>query len=332
MVGLFGQWQKAYAAAGIATFPVRDKRPAVKGYLGAGLKASADFAIKFPEDDQFGFACRRSGIAVLDVDTPDESILWDALSEFGPTPIIVRTGSGNHQAWYRNGGEGRHIRPDPSRPIDILGDGFVVAPPSRGSKGSYELIQGTLDDLVALPTMRHPVVAPTPPAAYSSANCELIAEGKRNQTLWRLCMVHARTCAKIAELMEHAMQLNRTRFYEPLPDPEVLRIIASAWLKELSGENWFGTGHRIVLDHAEVDDLLNTDPDAFILLTILKRHHWGREFVVANAMHRSMPDGGWRRERFTATRARLEALGKILVVEPIGYRRPARYKFKGAQK
>lgn len=331
MGGVYAEWQPLYAACGIATFPVRNKRPVVKGYLKAGLKASEHFASKFPSDDAFGFACKPSGITVLDVDAPDERLLCDALSEFGPTPILVRSGSGNFQAWYRHNGEGRQVRPDPSRPIDILGNGFVVAPPSIGTKGSYELIQGSLADLVALPTMRRSVAAVAPLVAPVPKNGGLISEGKRNQTLWRLCMGRARSCSKIEELMEVAVQLNRSTFYEPLPDIEVLRIVASAWSKELSGENWFGSGQRMVLDHAEVDELLYTDPDAFILLMILKRHHWGRRFVVANAMHETMPGGGWRRERFTATRKRLLQLGEIVEVTPASHHSPALYQLKGAQ-
>ena len=95
------------------------------------------------------------GICVLDVDTSDERIFADALSEFGATPFHVRSGSGNWQAWYRNTGlEGRRVRPDPSRPMDVLGNGFVVAPPSRVTKGTYEIVSGSLDVLPHLPPIQ----------------------------------------------------------------------------------------------------------------------------------------------------------------------------------
>lgn len=160
-VGLFAEWQPRYAERGIATFPVRNKRPAVKGYLKAGMRASQEFASKFPGEGAFGLACRNSGITVLDVDTPDERVLADAMSEFGPTPFVVRSGSGNHQAWYRHNGERRRVRPD-HRPIDILGDGFVVAPPSIGAKGIYTILTGSLDDLAGLPAMRAVLSRPLP--------------------------------------------------------------------------------------------------------------------------------------------------------------------------
>ena len=41
------------------------------------------------------------------------------------------------------------VRPDPGKPIHILGDGFVVCPPSLSAKGRYEIIRGSLDYLTA---------------------------------------------------------------------------------------------------------------------------------------------------------------------------------------
>lgn len=333
MPGIFSEWQGRYAAAGVATFPVREKRPAVKGYLRVGLVASGQFALKFPDHDQFGFACRPNKITVLDVDAPDERLLCDALSEFGPTPLIVRSGSGNFQAWYRHEGERRRVRPDPTRPIDILGDGFVVAPPSKGSKRAYELISGSLDDLPALPPMRAHAVPPAARMPAPASDVDLIPAGRRNDSLWRQCMAKARSCRTINDLMEVAVQFNRANVYEPLPDSEVLRVVASAWAKQMAGENWFGTGERIVIAHNEVDGLLNRDPDAFILLTVLRRNHWGREFVVANAMAETMPGGGWRRERFAAARKRLETAGEIVRLSDASrWQGPARYRLKGARK
>ncbi len=321
--GVFAEWQPRYAERRIATFPVRDKRPAVRGYLRAGMRASQEFASKFPGEAAFGLACRKNRITVLDVDSPDERLLADALDEFGPTPFIVRSGSGNFQAWYRHNGERRRVRPD-HRPIDILGDGFVVAPPSIGSKGSYCILSGSLDDLASLPTMR--------PAAANDAAPVLIEEGRRNQTLWRECMAQARLSGSLSELMEVAMQRNGALFFEPLPDQEVLGIVASAWAKELAGENWFGRGNRVVLDASEIDGLLNSDPDAFLLLTMLRRHHWRRQFVIANAMAAIMPRGGWPRQRFAAARRRLIEAGAIEEIRPASrHNGPAVYQFKGGR-
>jgi hypothetical protein len=80
---------------------------------------------------------KRNRLTVLDVDTQDERVLADAVDRHGKTPIVIRSGSGNFQAWYRHGGERRLIRPRHNVPIDILDAGPVVAPPSKVAKGQY---------------------------------------------------------------------------------------------------------------------------------------------------------------------------------------------------
>lgn len=324
--GVFSEWQPRYAEHGIATFPVRDKVPCVSNYLKMGIPASKQLAIKFPAAEGLGLACgKRTGITVLDVDSPDERLLADCLSEFGPSPFIVRSGSGNFQAWYRHSGEKRRVRHDTQRPIDILGGGFVVAPPSRAAKGSYSLVEGSLDDLDRLPPMRRANAA-TSQIRSPDFPAERIETGKRNEALWRACMVRVRECREVTELMKAAVEMNNAMFYEPLPDAEVLRIVASAWAKELSGQNWFGRGGRVVVEADEVDELVTADPDAFLLLTVLRRYHRpGERFPIANKMHETM---GWRRQRLTAARSRLEKLGHIREIRPYTRHSPAEYELR----
>ena len=141
-MGLFAEWQPQYADRSIPSFPVVGKRPGVKGYQNIGLNVSRILATKHGEANAFGIPLAKSKITILDVDTPDENVLADAMDGCGRSSFIVRSGSGNWQAWYRNNGEGRRIRPNPSVPVDILGAGFVVAPPSQGAKGGYSIIEG----------------------------------------------------------------------------------------------------------------------------------------------------------------------------------------------
>lgn len=319
MTALFAQWQPRYAEHNVATFPVTPfKVPAVKGYLRVGLNASEQLAMKFADNDAFGLACRRNRITVLDVDTPDERVLADGLAEHGSTPFIVRSGSGNWQAWYRHNGETRKVRPDPEKPIDILGDGFVVAPPSRGAKGQYQLIQGTLDDLDHLPKMKGVKSPPNKkqntPFFFSSSPppppvvvAERASDGRRNDTLWRECMKAARGCRNLEELMEIAMDMNWHN-YEPLPADEVLKIVASAWGYEVAGKNWFGHGQRVVVGHSIVDDMAAADPRAFALFSLLMRHHWGREFHLTKSYAATL---GWAEKTMRAARDALVERGLI---------------------
>ena len=143
-------------------------------------------------------------------------------------------------------------------------------------------------------------------------------------------MQMARECANVTDLMRKAAQMNATLFYEPLPDDEVLRVVASAWAKEISGENWFGTGGRVVIDAEKVDRLGRDHPDAFILLAFLKRHHLAhREFIIANAMADSI---GQTRKRFAAARRQLEIAGELEQIRPASRQHgPAVYRFKGGR-
>jgi hypothetical protein len=100
-MGVFSRHQPAYAAHGIATFPLNDaKVPSVRNYQKIGLPASARFAERFRAADGLGFMTNaRSRVTVLDVDTMDDRVLADALSRHGSTPLVGRTASGKFHAY-----------------------------------------------------------------------------------------------------------------------------------------------------------------------------------------------------------------------------------------
>jgi hypothetical protein len=113
MSGAFAEWQPQYAEHGVATFPVRvdgkEKKPATKGWQRVGLKGSEDLALKFADEDAFGFvAGKQSGVTIGDVDSSSEVALYAGLEMWGDTPLIIKTGSGFH-CYYRHNGEGRKV-------------------------------------------------------------------------------------------------------------------------------------------------------------------------------------------------------------------------------
>jgi hypothetical protein len=298
---LFAEWQPRYAEHGIPTFPVRDKRPAVRGYLKLGSITSARLAKKFSDADSIGFALgERSKITVLDVDTPDERVLADALDHHGRTPIIVRSGSGNYQCWYRWNGEPRQIRPFKEKPIDLLGGGFVVAPPSRGAKSNYQFIEGSLDDLDRLPVL-HGIEMAKPPLAPASMPDEVITEGHRNKTLFRHCMRSAHYCDDFDALLDVARTRN-AEFLPPLTDSEVVKVATSAWKYTELGENRMGCP-GVWFPASEANHLIRNDPDAFLLLSYLRANNGPtRTFMIANGLERDLP---LTRKRLAAARQRL---------------------------
>ena len=273
--GAFAEWQPRYAEVGIATFPVDGKAPSVTRLPRSQAGRQPEARRPVPRCEAFGLALKPSSITVVDVDTPDERVLADALARHGETPFIVRSGSGHFQAWYRRQNEGRRVRPDRAAPIDILGDGFVVAPPSVGEKGPYR-------DHPGLPCRPPYAAAAAEPAPAARAG-GMRSRGPRNDTLWRHCMQQAHHCDDFEALLDVARTANES-YLPPLTEAEVVKTARSAWGYTSAGENRFGRGRIVLGTHDEVDDLLDRNPDAFILLTILRRHHWGRDFVVANAM------------------------------------------------
>jgi hypothetical protein len=319
----FADWQPAYAEHNIPTFPVLGgvKKPAVTGYLRMGLPASRALVARFGHVDAFGFALKRADITVLDVDTPDERVLADALTRHGPTPIIVRTQSGNWQGWYRNGGEGRSVRPFPSLPIDVLGKGYVVAPPSNGAKGVYGFVEGSLDDLVNLPLMRG---APGNENRPGRATGHLVEQGQRNDQLFEYYMREAHGCDR-NQLLAKAMRFNES-CVPPLPADIVAKTVASAWGYTERGENRYGqVGAWFPAE--EANRLIKSgQQDVFILLAFLRANNGPhREFMIANGLAEEIH---LTRKRLSAARAYILQAGHIERVRAPAQGVPALYRWK----
>jgi hypothetical protein len=186
----------------------------------------------------------RSGVTVVDADTHDEIVLADSQLRHDKSPFIVITGGGYH-AWYRHGGERRKIRPDPNQPIDILGGGLVIAPPSHVAKGEYQIIQGTLDDLGRLP----PIYAALDGLMSDNAP---IPKGKRDNSLFRLGLEQAKHVDDFATLLD-AMRTRNMDCQPPLADDVVVAKAMSAWRYEQEGRNLAGRGRAVVLSHTFID-------------------------------------------------------------------------------
>jgi Bifunctional DNA primase/polymerase, N-terminal len=313
--GIFREWQPRYAEQGIATFPVGpDKRPRTRGYLRTGLKGSRKLAEKY-DADALGFGPgQRSGLTVLDVDTHDKAVLAEAQEQFGQSSVIVQTPGGYH-AWYRHRGERRHVRPNPGRPIDILGSGFVVAPPSQVAKGEYQFIQGTLDDVDTLTSLS---------GFLDSLRWRRMREGDgRYVEMRRACQREVRYVDCHAALLDWALTRNLD-FMEPLSEREVMHAVEWAWTVQTEGRN-LANDQQITMQAALLKTLFAEGlHDAVLLLTDIRFHHWGRKrFPLAT---RAMAVRyGWGLSRFWAARNALMELGVIRLAQGATHNKPATY-------
>ena len=324
MAGIFSTAQPKYDALRIATFPFDatgevKRGPLVSHYNRMGLQASRQMALRFRDAPGLAaMAGARNRLTVIDIDecgAAGERLLADVQRQFGGSKVVVRTGSGGFHAYYRHSGEGRKIRPDPRKPIDLIGGGPIVLPPSRGFRGNYEIIDGHVDDLAALEPIRSQSVT----ASDSALDPRSVIVGERDKKFWPYVAQIAHQARSLDALIEDAMEINNMML-APLSQPEVAAKCRYWWEKTQKGENRYGIGRDVRIGHALLDDLMMRDPDAFNLLMYLRRHHWGRDFYLANEACSLMPAGGWRRQRFTAARSRLIEQGYLEVVKLATFR------------
>jgi len=337
-IGVFAAWQPRYASVGIPTFPVyidsHVKKPLVKRYASFGLPASAEVARKYPDAGAIGFMVgKRNGITVGDVDEVGEEALQRFLNQHGHTPVIAKTASGKHHAWYRFNGERRAVRPEANVKVDILGSGFVVAPPSHGPAGNYQFILGGLNDLDRLPVMQDVPINATQRSLRRLTNIETsdqsVSCGHRNDTLFRKCLRDARFCDDPDALLDVARTYN-AEFLEPLSDEEVIKVATSAWGYEDRGENRYGrTG--VWFSTEEVNFLIRTDPEKYLLKSFLRANNGPKgTFMITNSL---APRLNMTRKRLSAARRRLEQSDLEMVKPATKQTGPAlfRWKPKGGQ-
>jgi hypothetical protein len=329
MTGVFATSAPEYAACGLPVFPVdtRAKRPAVKGWQKAGPRATKAWAEKFPNADGVGLVMgQRTGLVEVDVDAVGDAPLARALERFGETPVTIRTASGKSKAWYRYSGEKRSIRVPGDMPVDVLGGGYTVAPPSyRADLGAaYHFLTGSLADLRDLPPITRGALSDNDNAPVAEA----VADGTRNINLFMWCMTKARQCRDRDELIEAAITWARA-LPNPLDSSEVVKTAQSAWRYEQKGRNFVGLKRPQVTSRDEAMDDLKDESDAYFLLDLFYRYHSRRdEFAISP---RSMSDAGdppWHRTRIERARDVLVERGYLQVVErpDKARRRAGRYR------
>jgi hypothetical protein len=183
-------------------------------------------------------------------------------------------------------------------PIDILGGGYTVAPPSRGRKSPYEIISGSLDDLDRLPRLQN---------FSAPKNGDAVGAGRRNESLWQYCMKNARACDDFNALLDVAETFNEQTLVPPLGADEVVKTARSAWCITERGENRF-IHHAAVVPVAEADRFI-TSMVNLGFLTWLKAHNRpDGTFMIADGL---APTIGLSRDLLRACRRQLVEMGIV---------------------
>lgn len=328
-MGVYAQHAQAYADAGLPVFPVntRDKRPAVKGWQSASPRRARGWASKarLGESDGLGIVMGKpSGITEIDVDAVGDAWVSAALERFGDTPVVIHTASGKAKLWYRHNGEGRRVRPFNGQPIDVLGDGFTIAPPSwrEDLSASYAFATGGLDDLQRLPMIRSGALD----GSFVRA-AQGVQQGERNASLWRYCMGQARSCDDVEALIDVALTW-ASAFPDPLSRSEAEQCARSAWQYESTGRNYLGLKKpQLNAQDKLMDDLID-QPDAFMLHMMFTRWHSHRpSFVIAPRAMSRAGNPPWHYTRIERARDVLLERGKIeQIVAPAQGKHPGQYR------
>ena len=240
------------------------------------------------------------------------------------------TGTATNVGEYARGGD--------DLPIDLLGTGgFVIAPPSATHLGHYEFIQGSLDDLASLPSMRalgaslyNDAVTVVPDDALMAADAvtvdqpiPVVPEGRRNNALFRHCMRQAHECDNFDALVEQARVFNTGSCTPPLTDDEVITTSHRVFYYTARGENRFGTTGSWL--PTETVRRMVADPHLCTLVTFLQAENRpNRTFLVADGLDKRL---GWSRRKFTLARREAVRRGFIEMISKPSQGHPALYRF-----
>lgn len=154
----------SYAKAGLKVFPVnrRDKTPAIPAWP-ENASDDQDQLIEWFRRDEYNIGVCTGPIVVIDVDSGDGKVgpttFATEIAHLLPTQLFqVRTPSGGSHYWFRAPADTSYVnKVGKWTDVDIRGHrGYVVSFPSVGANGRpYELLQGSLDNIPAVPPKLH---------------------------------------------------------------------------------------------------------------------------------------------------------------------------------
>lgn len=228
----------AYAQLGWYVFPVE---PGGKRPIGSLVPHGKDDATidettirswwqQFP-DANVGISVAPSGLVVLDIDTANGKPGAKSLVDLGQLPdtLTAQTGSGGaHVIFSRPEGVAMAQRIGLRPGLDLIGNGYIVAPPSLHASGNrYQWADR--NPIARLPQLLIEASAPRPVPTNTSADDthEPITEGGRNAGLTALAgrLRHAGLDQEPIALA--LLATNRQRCKPPMPDAEVEGIARS---------------------------------------------------------------------------------------------------------
>jgi len=226
-------------------FPVEPegKRPLVKNWPSKATTDPEKIARwwrRWPDANVAGVTGPASGLLVVDIDNP--AGLEALEGEYGKLPAntTTATGSGGTHIFYRYPDDGPEIRNSASKlapGLDVrAAGGYVLLPPSRTTRPYTWLDRGELANAPAW-LLRRLTEAHRPSRGESNESPprpgpmrpgEPIAQGQRNDEMFRLaCQLRVRGL-ELAEILAELVEINDARCVPPLDPGELAKIAESA--------------------------------------------------------------------------------------------------------
>ena len=337
-MGAFPEAVHMFAPLNVAVIPTQADAPSVPRMRNGnklGVRGSLELAKnpRFAEANAGIWTGKRSGITVVDIDSNDPAIIAEAVARFGDTPLKVQTPSGGMHLYFRHNGEPRSIRPFGKEfPVDTLGNGLCVIPPSRRpqtakkSAGEYRIVEGEPEDIIRLPKLNSNVLPMHARTSFRAPACRALTEtdskpgsdiGIRNETLFDFCRSVAPTVGSRDELEALALARN-AQLDPPLSDEELRRgelrgTVGSVWRYKQKGRLLLpGCEATVRLTRSEFD-ALDHDNLAMGLLVRFRLSYGappGKIFPAPTVPLAKLY--GVRVSRVTVTLDRLIALGFLI--------------------
>ncbi len=176
-----------------------------------------------------GLSVAPSGLVVLDVDIKDGKRGMESLAQLPgtlPPTLRARTGSGGLHAFYsRPAGVAPFQRIGVRPGIDIIGNGYVILPPSVHDSGDRYTWSAQLP-IAPLPTLLADLQRERPKIKADQVGTPIKA-GDRNNAMFRFAAAIRNTGAGANAVRAAMHQENTARFVPPLHGAEVDQILES---------------------------------------------------------------------------------------------------------
>ena len=305
LMGAYVEALPTFGEHGIQVYPTRLEAPTVAMVRRPGKFRAREVDPRFADANAALTAGPDNNLTIVDIDASGSYYRNMAEEMFGETAYVVETPSGGAHMGFRHNGERRTIRPfGKNVPIDILGGGTVVVPPSTRPAGNGKCageyrfngdLSGALAALRTIPEGLPPEVYRTRPTP------DLPSVGERNSKLFRQALSLAAQATSEESFIE-GLLIRNERIPDPLPASEVQRIAASVWRYKVEGRLCVPGSRTGFLNLQEIT-ALSTNTSALALLAYLRAHH-SADHVFAVSPHGIADSGVLQLDHRTIRRAR----------------------------